>query len=151
MNLIRYCRVAATPNPMEILMRVQTLARTLLTATALATAVFAGPAQAASHDSAFTGNQYGYLSQARDPFTDGARQFNTFTDGARKADPFTDGARVGKRDPFTDGAHTVASLSGHAVRTAHGPFGILPDCQMMLTSDIFSMPRSTIERRLPRV
>ena len=38
-----------------------------------------------------------------------------------------------------------------ADRMAHGPFGILPDCQMMRISDIFSIFLSTIDRRLPRV
>ena len=41
--------------------------------------------------------------------------------------------------------------AGSALRTVHGPLGILPDCQMISMSDIFSIFLSTIERMLPRV
>ncbi|KJK14113.1 copper resistance protein CopQ [Burkholderiaceae bacterium 16] len=95
-------------------MNTKRIAKSLLTAAALAAAFVAGGAQASGpKDSAFSGDRYGYnfrVYDSRSAFTDGAR--------AGKFDPFTEGARVGKADPYSDGARIVAGLDRTGVSSS---------------------------------
>ncbi|GAB7547425.1 hypothetical protein [Cupriavidus sp. 8B] len=74
-------------------------ANVAITAAALAAALLAGAAQAATlQDRALYGDRYGYNFRVGkvDPYTDGGRtgKFDSFGEGARKVDPYTDGGRT---------------------------------------------------------